>query len=385
MLRRTFKYRIYPTRRQERLLIEQLRITREIYNAALEQRITLYRDHGVSIGYLAQSKELTRLRKGCPEWFPEGMSRSAQQYALRRLDLAFQGFFRRLKSGQTAGFPRFKGARRWDTLSCQYDNGARLAEHDRQPSRVYWQGVGHIRVKQHRPLPEGAERKKVEIRKQGRHWFAYVECLIPQPEALAKTGRSVGLDLGITSFVTLSTGEQVEGPRAQRKAERRVADLSRALARKKRGSARRRKAADSLARARLKEARVRRDHQFKLAKTLTDRFDLICLEDLNVKGLADSFLAKDVRDQAWGQFTSILTDKAAEAGRIVVLVNPRNTSQMCSDCEHVPKTRKPLSQRTHSCNECGLTLDRDVNAARNILRLGGSQQRTPGCNIQLAA
>ena len=148
---------------------------------------------------------------------------------------------------------------------------------------------------------------------------------------------------------------------------------------------RRRKAAQQLAAARLKETRVRRDHQFKLAKRLTDEFDLICIEDLNVKGLADSFLAKDCRDAAWGQFARILADKAEEAGRQLVRVNPRNTSQMCSGCGAPPAERKTLSIRTHECGECGLTLDRDVNAARNILRLGASQQRTTGCETPLAA
>jgi putative transposase len=382
VLRRTFKYRLYPTRRQELLLFEQLRFTRELYNAALEQRISAYKLAGKGISHLAQSREFTALRAECPEWLPEGMSRSAQQYTLRRLDLAFQGFYRGLKRGEKPGFPRFKGANRWDTLSCQYGKGFKLRE---DISRVSWAGVGNVKVKLHRQIPEGADSKKGEIKRQGRHWYVCVEALIAKPEPLAKTGESVGVDVGITSFAALSTGEIVKGPRAQRKAEARVADLSRALARKRRGSNRRRRAAAAVARARLKEARVRRDHQFKLAHRLVSEFDVICLEDLNVKGLADSTLAKDVRDAAWGQLTRILTDKAEEAGRSLVLVNPRNTSQQCSGCGNVPDVSKKLSIRTHQCGECGLTLDRDVNAARNILWLGGSQQRTPGCETQLAA
>ena len=124
MLRRTFKYRLYPTRRQERLLLDQLRFTRELYNAALEQRIAAYRLTGRAPSHLEQSKEFTALRVEAPELLPEGMSRSSQQYALRRLDLAFQGFFRRLRSSQKPGFPRFKGAHRWNTLSCQTTRGA---------------------------------------------------------------------------------------------------------------------------------------------------------------------------------------------------------------------------------------------------------------------
>lgn len=296
------------------------------------------------------------------------MSRSAQQYAFRRLDLAFQGFFRRLKAGARPGFPRFKGERRWDTLRTQYGWGAALRD---DISRVYWQGVGHVKVKLHRAIPENAERKIVSIRRQGRHWYACIEVLLPKPDALPATGKVVGLDLGITTFAALSTGELIAGPRAQRCSEQRVARLQREIARKQNGSRRRRESVERLARIRLKEALIRRDHHFKVAHSLVERFDLICVEDLAVKGLADSKLAKDVRDQAWAQFTGILADKAEEAGRSLVLVDPKNTSQMCSGRGRIAPKR--LSVRTHSC-ECGLDLDRDVNAARNILRLGASQQ-----------
>jgi putative transposase len=381
VLRRTFKYRLYPTRRQQRLLFEQLRFTRELYNAALEQRITAFNVTGLPISYLRQSKELTRLRAECPAWLPPGMSRSAQQYALRRLDQAFQGFFRRLRRGEKPGFPRFKSAARWDTLSAQYDKGCRLRD---DISRVYWAGVGNVKLKMHRPIPEVAERKKVDLKRHGNHWYVCVEVLMPRPEPLPAVGRNVGVDLGITNFAALSTGELFAGPRAQRQAEQRVAELARQLARKMVGSGRRGKAVAALARARRKEARVRRDHHFKLACRLTRDFDLICLEDLQVKALADSYLSKDVRDAAWRQFIDILTDKAEEAGRIVVLVDPRNSSQTCSDCGRLPAERKKLSARMHECRECGLRLDRDVNAARNILRLGESQQRLNGCEVHLA-
>jgi putative transposase len=295
MLPRTFTYRLYPTRRQERALAEQLRFTRALCNAALEQRITAYKMTGRAPSHLQQSKELTRLRRECPAWLPMGMSRSTQQYALRRLDFAFKGFFRRLRRGEKPGFPRFKGAQRWDTLSCQYDNGCRLRD---DIGRIYWAGVGNVKAKLHRAIPDGAQRKKVEIKRQGRRWFVCVEVLIPKPKPLPTTGAVVGVDLGITAFAALSTGELVDGPRAQRAAEHRVAELGRALARKEPGSKRRRNAAAALARTRLKEARVRRDHQFKLAARLTRDFDMICVEALSVKALADGALAKDCRDAA---------------------------------------------------------------------------------------
>jgi putative transposase len=369
VLRRTFRYRIYPTRGQERLLTEQLCFTRELYNAALEQRIAAYRLTGRWPSHLEQSREFTKLRRECPQWLPPGMSRSAQQYALRRLELAFRGFLRRARAGQKSGFPRFKGPGRWDTLSAQWGNGAALRD---EQSRVYWAGVGLVKVNQHRPIPEGAQRKVVSVRRQGRHWFVCVEVLIPRPAPLPRTGRMVGIDLGITTFAALSTGELVEGPRAQRSGEARVARLQREISRKKHGSKRRRKAAQRLAHARMREARVRRDHHFKVAVSLVEEFDLIAIERLNVMGLISGTLAKDCQDAAWGQFTSIVSDKAEEAGRTLVFVNPKHTSQLCSGCGQT--VTKTLSERWHSCSHCGLQLDRDVNAARNVLRLGASQQ-----------
>lgn len=370
MLRRTYKYRLYPTTRQEQVLLEHLHFTRELYNAGLEQRIVAYRLTGRSPSHLEQSRELTLLRRECPQLVPKGMSRSAQQFALRRLEFAFQGFFRRLRAGQKRGFPRFKSAMRWDMLATQYGKGAALRD---DLSRVYWAGVGNVKVKQHRPIPVGAQRKVVSIKRQGRHWFACIEVLFPKPRPLPRTRKVVGIDLGIETFAALSTGELIEGPRAQRRAEAKVATLQRELARKRTESKRRRKAVRRLARARLREARVRRDHHFKVARSLVIRFDVIAIEALNVRGLVGGRLAKDCRDAAWGQFTSILADKAEEAGRILVLVNPRGTSRVCSGCQRT--VAKTLSERRHLCSHCGLQLNRDINAARNVLRLGVSQQR----------
>jgi putative transposase len=229
-----------------------------------------------------------------------------------------------------------------------------------------------MKVKLHRAIPQDADRKTVAIKRQGCHWYACIEVMLPKPPALPKTGKAVGIDLGITTFAALSTGDKISGPRAQRRAQERIASLHRAVARKQKGSNRRRKALARLARARLHEARVRRDHHFKVARSLVNRFDLIAIENLDVGALGRSMLAKDVFDQGWAQFRSILSDKAEEAGRQMVLVNPRRTSQACSGCNRL--VSKTLTVRIHSCSHCGLTLDRDVNAARNILRLGASQQ-----------
>ena len=368
MLRRTFKYRLYPTGRQEQILLEQLRFSCALYNAALEQRIAAYRMTGHSPSYLSQSRELTELRRECP-WLPDGMSRSTQQFVLRRVDFAFAAFFRRARARCNPGFPRYKSARRWDTLQCQSGKGARLFESQR---KLHWQGAGLVRLNLHRPIPDSATLTRISIKRDGRRWYGCIEVVLPTPKALPRTGLRVGIDLGIGVFAALSTGEVVAGPRAERKGARRIASLQRQVSRKQKGSKRRRKAVGRLASARRHQQDARRDHHFKVAHSLVERFDSIFLEHLNVQALANSWLAKDVRDQAWAQFVRILSDKAEEAGRQVIRVDPANTSQMCSDCGRI--VSKTLRERKHSC-VCGLELDRDINAARNILRLGASQQR----------
>lgn len=379
MVRRVYKYRAYPTRSQAAALEEQLGFCCDLYNASLQLRRDMWRDHGLSLGHLDVSRQLTELRRDCPELIPAGLSRSVLQKTIERSNEAFQAFHRRVKRGENPGYPRFRSRRRFDTLRCQYgkSRGAELDD-EHAPGRgartayLSWRGVGPIKLKLHRQLPMNGRITEVQVTRQADGWHVLLGLELPRPQPLQQTGKRVGLDLGITWFVALSTGERIPGPRAQRKAEQRVARLQQGLARKRdKRSRRSRKAVQRLALARLKEARTRRDHQHKLARRLVVEFDLIALENLNVKALAGSHLAKDVRDQGWSQFRAILADKAAEAGRWLVLVDPRGSSQECSGCGAIVK--KPFSQRTHSC-ACGLQLDRDVNAARVILRRGERQQ-----------
>jgi putative transposase len=378
-IRRTYKYRAYPSKAQVAALETQLSFCCDLYNAVIELRREMWRTHGVSLGHLDVSRQLTDLVRSCPELLPDGISRSMLQKTLERANEAFQAFYRRVKRGQRPGYPRFKSKRRFDTLRCQYGrnrgvglDGEHFPGRGARTAYLDWRGVGRIRLRLHRPIPEEARITEVQVKRCADGWHVCLGIEMPKPAPLQPTGRSVGVDLGITSFVALSTGEQTEGPRAQRKAERRVAALQRELARKRdRRSGRRRKAIERLAKARLTEARIRRDHQHKLARRLVRENDVIYLEDLNVKGLAESYLAKDVRDQAWSQFRGILADKAVEAGRLLVLVDPRGSSQECCDCGAT--VAKTLSERVHRC-PCGLTLDRDVNAARVILRRGERQR-----------
>jgi len=226
-------------------------------------------------------------------------------------------------------------------------------------------------VRWHRPLPSDADLRTVTVRRHARHWNVCFALERPTPAPLSAVGQSVGLDLGIHTFAALSTGERLAGPRALRAAQRRLRVAQRRISRRAPGSFRQRKARLLTRRLHEHVRNVRRDHAFKLANDLIRRFDVIYVEELNLKGLARSRLANDVRDQGWGEFLTILTDKAVEAGRSVIALDPRNTSQVCSACGAL--VPKPLRVRWHSC-PCGYEADRDVNAARNIYRLGEGRQ-----------
>lgn len=207
------------------------------------------------------------------------------------------------------------------------------------------------------------------------HWYAALVCSEVPPKPLPPRGESVGLDLGITALATLSTGERVENPRATERFARALAKAQRTQARRKKGSVRRRKARAHVARLTAKISRVRRDHHNKAALSLVRRFDWIAVESLNVRGLASGMLAKHVRDAGWAQFLTVLASKAECAGREIVPVEPRGTSQECSGCGVV--VRKTLATRTHQC-ACGAVLDRDHNAALVVHGRGHRLRGEPG-------
>ena len=361
---RAYRYRIYPTRRQQIALEAQLGFACDLYNAALEQRRYGWRA-GQRIGYVQQCRDLTELRAAGDG--PAKMSCSAMRDPLRRLDRAFEAFFRRVKSGEKKpGYPRFRSKRRYDSLT--WDEAWSIRER-----RLALQGIGHIEVKWHRGLPGSAAVCSVTIRRVAGRWHACFALALPAP-ALPKRALmpAVGVDLGVRNFAALSNGEFVLGPRAYRTAQRRLRLAQRRVSRRLKGSARRGKAVLLLARRHERIRNLRRNHAYQLSRQLVARFKLIAVENLTLQCLTRGRLAKDINDQGWAEFLRLLGYKAEDAGVQVVQVPPASRSQTCSDCGAlVPKT---LSQRTHRCPSCGLVVDRDVNAARNILRLGMSRQ-----------
>jgi putative transposase len=361
-VRRTYRYRLYPTRNQAQALEEQLGEACELYNAALQHRRDMWRDHRVSMSVFEQQREIKDLRVA--GLLDPRVNAWSQGAVLVRLDRAFQAFFRRLKAGERPGYPRFRSACRFDTLAWSFRHGG-IGLTD--AGRLRLQGVGHVKIKMHRPIPLGARLRQGSVTRHADRWYVSLALDDVGSRPLPATGRSIGIDLGISTFAATSDGEMLPGPRANRAAAQAVRRAQRTVARRRGGSNRRRKAAALLARQREREANRRSDHAHKVSRDLVRRYDTICIEDLRVRGLARGILARDVHDQGWGLFTQLLASKAEDAGRELILVDPKNTSQACSACgEIVPKS---LAVRVHSC-ACGYTADRDVNAARNILTRG---------------
>lgn len=362
-----------PTKAQEATLLWTLRRCCELYNGALQERRDHYKHFGKSLSFYTQAKELPEL-KAVREDFKE-INAQVLQSVLHRLDLAYQAFFRRVKSGEKPGYPRFKPSKHYHSFTYpqliggKEGRGAKLILGGK---KVRLSGIGDVKVKLHRPLEGVAKQATISLAGDG-HWYIAFVCVDVPTKLLPKTGKSVGLDLGISSFAALSDGTFVENPRLFEVSQHKLRISQRKLAKKKRGSNRRKKAVLAVRKVHAKVQRSRRDFHFKVASKLVTEFEDIAVEDLNVKGLQRGWLSKQVSDCGWGSFVEILVAKAESAGRQVIKVNPNGTSQRCSGCNEVVK--KGLHVRVHNCPHCGLVLDRDTNASLNVKRLGLSLRR----------
>ncbi len=356
-LRKAYKYKLKPTPEQARQLEEVLWRCRTLYNTALEERITAYRRCGVTLTCYQQQAELPDVKSAFPEY--GDIHSHVLQDVLTRLDKTYQAFFRRVKAGQTPGFPRFQGRNRYHSFTYkQYGNGARLDN-----GFLVLSKIGRITVRWSRPL-EGTP-KTVTISHEADGWYAVLSCADVPAQPLPPTGRETGIDVGLKVFLITADGEVVENPRLHRRGEKKLAKANKRVSRRKKGSKRRGKAVGLLGKAHQTVKRQRSDFHHKTALALLRQYDTISLEDLQVANMVrNRHLAKSISDAGWAQFRSILEFKAACAGKRVVAVPAQYTSQDCSGCgERMPKS---LSVRTHVCTSCGLALDRDVNAARNI-------------------
>lgn len=363
----TYKTRLLPSRGQHEKLRAALDHTRDLYNAALAERIDCYRKTGKGRSWQDQCKGLAELRSDSA-WAI--FASTMQRWPLKQVDLAFAAFFRRLKiRAGKAGFPRFRGREWFKTFGFSDRSGWVV-----NGARLRMKGIGSVRLHLHRPLPSMPIACKVK--REGRNWYALLT--VEAHCSVGHTGPAVGIDVGITTLAALSTGELIANARPARRAEREMRRRQRQLARCKRGSKRRRKVKDRLASLHARIARTRETYLHQVSASLTARFGTIAVEKLNVKGLAAGMLARQVHDVAWGRFINMLRYKAVRAGGAVVEVDPRYTSQTCPDCGCIK--RKELSQRVHRC-DCGCILDRDVAAAKVILFRAGNR---PGGHNGLA-
>ncbi len=361
-VRKTYTYRLTPTREQAQALETVVSRCRTLYNVALEQRRTWWgRGQGISATYYQQKAELPDLKAACPEYAE--VNAQVLQEVILRAERAYHAFFRRVQAGKTPGYPRFQGQDRYHSFTYpQYGRGAVLDGGVLSLSKI-----GRIAVRVHRPL-EGTP-KTVTLSRHADGWYASISCADVPVHPLPPTGRETGIDVGLKVFLVTAMGDVVENPRHYRKGEKRLKTAQRRVSRRQKGSNRRKKAVVLLARAHQHVKRQRTDHQHKTALALLRDYDTIYLEDLRVANLLrNRQLAKSISDAGWTHFRVILEAKAACARRQVFAVPPQYTSQDCSGCgARVPKS---LSVRTHSCPSCGLVLDRDVNAAKNILWAG---------------
>ena len=363
-----------------------------LYNGALQERRDAYRHPSkTSITYGMQSAQLKDIRAFDPERHRR-WSFSSQQATLRRLDKAMQAFFRRVKAGQTPGYPRFRGVGWFDTVEFPKDgDGVRWNSTPHDPvTRVRLQGVGHLRVHQHRPVAGVV--KTVSVKREGTRWFLILSCNDVPAQPLPATGRTVGIDMGITHFLTTSHGQHIPNPRHGKATADRLAAAQQALARCRRRSGRRKKAAARVAVLHGKVRRQRLDHAHKTAQVLIRDFDVIAHEKLPIANMvrtpkprpdpdqpgvfgpngaaAKTGLNRSIHDAGWGVFLGILADKADSAGRRVIPVDPRDTSRTCPDCGHVSGDNR-VTQAEFVCVTCGYAANADVVGALNVEHRAG--------------
>ena len=383
-MKRAYKLRAYPTRPQEGRAVRLLHDHCGLYNAALAERREAWRMRRVPIRYGDQAAQLKEIRAADPS----GQGRhscTAQQQTLRRLGVTFGAFFRRAKAGHRAGYPRFKPYQRFDQVLFVNGDGAKWEPADSgRWAHATFQAVGRVKVGQHRTVRGRV--KTLQLKREYRRWYVIV--VAEQiPEALAATGRQVGIDVGVVRFLTTSDGEVVANPRFLDQARVAIAGLERRKTRAESGSGNRKRIRQRLAREWRKVRNQRRDFHHKTARALIDAYEAIALEDLRVpemtrrpaprpdgrggyepnRARAKAGLNRSILDAGWGQFRSILAAKAESAGRRIVLVNPAWTSIDCHACG--ARCTRP-QQSTVVCSTCG-NHDADLNAARNIATRAG--------------
>jgi putative transposase len=354
------RYRIYPTKSQVSKLNDTLELCRWVYNETLTLRKKAWELEQKRISYFDSKKMIPIWKKDKPEL--KTVHSHTLQDVTMRVDLAFQAFFRRVKTGEKAGYPRFKGKGWYDSIT-YLQSGFSLENNILTLSKV-----GNIKIKLHRPI-EGNIKRLTIRRSTTQKWFVSILTDNDSYNPLVPSDKSIGIDVGILSFAALSDGTFVENPRFYVNEQKNLAKVQRKHSKQAKGTPERKKALKVLCRVHERIYNKREDFAQKLSKTLVDNFGIICFEDLNItKMVKNPLYAKGIMDAAWIKLVTYTSYKAENAGRKVILVNPYNTSQICSKCGTL--VEKDISTRIHNCPLCGLSINRDLNASINILRLG---------------
>ena len=359
-MRKTYKYRLFPTGKQKKALQSFLDACRWVYNKTLEARKKAWEERRESLSLYDTSKLI-------PQWKEENPNLSnafsqCLQNAQQRVDLALKAFFRRVKTGEKPGFPRFRGFDRYDSFTFPQfgfeitGNGLKISK------------IGTVKIKLHRKLLGEIKICTIQKNSTGK-WYACFSCEI-KPKPLRKVKKVVGIDMGLESFATLSTGEKIGNPRFFKTDENKLAKVQRRLSKAEKDSPDRKKQRKKVGNLHEKIGNRRKDFAHQLSRKIVNEYQVIAFEKLNIKEMRKNGfkgIRKSIGDVAWNQFMQFTAYKAECAGRTMAFVDPRNTSKMCSRCGQI--VEKKLSDRIHSCS-CGLTLDRDHNASINILALG---------------
>lgn len=357
-MQRTLSLRIYPNKAQERHVRECLFLASLVHNAAIAERQIHYRNTGRSPSAYDQIKELPALKREDPRF--QCIPANALQQVLLRVEKAYHAFF-----AKRARYPRFIRARYYRSLTFPKSVGDFKVDE----RRVWLTKLGWMKARGQRCdwLKQWSPKSSVvELRPSGK-WMLHVQCELADAKSKVSMGGEIGLDAGLASLIATSDGETVANPRHLRRAEARLRRLQCQLSRKKKGSRNRDRHRRLLARQYEKVRNARRDFNHKLSRKLVDEHGFIAVEG-GLHGLGRGALAKGVNDAAWGQLFRFIEYKAEETETLVVRVEPRGTSQECSQCRNM--SPKDLADRIHSCPHCGLVLDRDINAAKNILARG---------------
>lgn len=373
-MRTSYQYRINPNKEQAEKIDKTLEMLRYQYNYLLTQRFNWYEQNRSPIDrcsvivshlpelkgkptYYSQKASLTQLKKDRP-WYKDIHSQVLQEIP-KKVEITFDRWLKGDLNGKKSGRPRFKGKGQYKTFTFP-----QFKQHHFTKNKITLSKIGTVKVIVHRQIPEGFDIKTVSVTKKADGYYVTLSLddkTVPTIKPDSNDANIVGIDVGLIDFIVTSDNERIAAPKFLRKAERRLKSAQRRVSRRK-------KAIKNLGIQHKKVSDTRKDFHFKTAKNIIDKYDVVAVEKLNIKGLAKTWLAKSINDSAWGQFITILSNKAENAGLKVISVNPNGTSQECSNCGQ--KVKKLLSDRIHNCPSCKISLCRDLNASIIIKNRG---------------